>query len=316
MTRAEEHAAKVDRVRRWLREHGYGAALFATQNGVAWITAGGEAHVAVGDAAAVGGVLVTPTRVGLLTSTIEARRLQEEELDGLALPAEVWPWTEPGGLEAAVRRLVGSTPVAADGPGPFGIQPGLLALRYTLLPSEVQRYRRLAQEAAALLESVAREVTPGQTERDIAGLIAGRATAGGILAVTNLVAADDRIARYRHPLPTPRPLRERAMLVLTGRRQGLHVSLPGLVALAPADADPRRRHHAVTAVDAALIGGSRPGRTLAAVLADGIRRYEENGFPREWERHHQGGLTGYGGREIFATPSATPLFSAHQGTAG
>lgn len=315
MTRVEEHAAKVDRVRHWLREGGHGAALFATQNGFAWITAGGEAHVGTGEAAAVGAVLVTPARVILLTNTIEAARLREEELDDLALPTEIWPWSEHGGLENAVRRLVGGTGVATDGPGPFSLEPDLVALRYTLLSSEVERYRALGQQAANLVERIAREITPGQSERDVAGLIAGRAAAHGVLAVTNLVAADDRIARYRHPLPTSRPLRERAMLVLTGRRQGLHVSLTRLVSFSPVDPDTRHRHEAVTAIDAALIDGSRPGRTLAAVLADGLRRYAETGFPGEWKHHHQGGLTGYGGREVFATPVATHRLTAHQGLA-
>jgi Xaa-Pro aminopeptidase len=61
-------------------------------------------------------------------------------------------------------------------------------------------------------------------------------------------------------------------------------------------------------VDAAVISASRQGVThgeLFDVIADA---YEREGFPEEWRRHHQGGLTGYKGREVFAVPGErTPL---------
>jgi hypothetical protein len=40
-----EVAAKLDRVRGWLAGSGYGAALFTTQPGVAWVTGGLEDRV-------------------------------------------------------------------------------------------------------------------------------------------------------------------------------------------------------------------------------------------------------------------------------
>ena len=48
---------------------------------------------------------------------------------------------------------------------------------------------------------------------------------------------------------------------------------------------------------------TRPGRTLAQAFGDCQRFYAEAGHPDEWMRHHQGGTTGYGSREVIATPS-------------
>src|SRR5205085_1101647 len=45
-----------------------------------------------------------------------------------------------------------------------------------------------------------------------------------------------------------------------------------------------------------------PGATLGELFDVLARAYEEQGFPEEWRRHHQGGLTGYRGREVFAVP--------------
>jgi antitoxin VapB len=61
-------------------------------------------------------------------------------------------------------------------------------------------------------------------------------------------------------------------------------------------------------VDAAMLEASTPGTPLRQVLAVADKAYAARGFPGEWRRHHQGGITGYRGRELFATPEEeTPL---------
>jgi Xaa-Pro dipeptidase len=81
------------------------------------------------------------------------------------------------------------------------------------------------------------------------------------------------------------------------------------------DDDLTRRHEAVTRVDARMISASRPGTSLAEVVRAAIDQYEREGFRGEWLLHHQGGLTGYAGREIFGTPSAGHELGPNQAVA-
>jgi hypothetical protein len=51
---------------------------------------------------------------------------------------------------------------------------------------------------------------------------------------------------------------------------------------------------------------TRPRRRLGEVLGDGAAAYATHGFAaEEWTRHHQGGPTGYVGRDPVATPGSS-----------
>ncbi len=318
-TRQDEMAAKLAQVRAWLDRRGHAAVLLGTQSGFAWITAGGQAHVSLGSEAAAAAVLVTPDSAHVLTSSIETHRISDEETDGLGLDAVEFPWYTPDGARAAVRALCDPAATVADvdaiGLGPLGLKRAdvdLTRLRHTLQPAEIDRYRQLGRDAAEAVESACRAATAGETELAVAARLTAECTLRGIQPLTALVAADDRISRYRHPLPTHTPAREMLLVSLTGRRHGLHASLTRMVAFVPVGADTAARHQAVSAVDVRAILASRPGTALADVFREVAEAYAAVGFPGEWRRHHQGGLTGYAGREIFATRTSPEHVGASQ----
>ena len=150
---------------------------------------------------------------------------------------------------------------------------GFNELRYTMSPSEVERYRRLGQDAAQAPEKVCLSIEPGDSERSIAASLAFRCLNRNILPLVNLVAGDQRIARYRHPLLTENKVRKTILIALTGRRHGLHVSLTRLVSFGPADPGLLGRQQAVATVDARYILESRAGVTVGAVVAKAIDQY-------------------------------------------
>jgi hypothetical protein len=101
------------------------------------------------------------------------------------------------------------------------------------------------------------------------------------------------------------------MLVVGARRHGLFANLTRWIAFghdALAGIDARLRE-----VEADVLAASEPGRALSDVLADLAAAYPRHGFPSDvWLGHHQGGPTGYVGRDPRATPSARDLVVAGQ----
>ncbi len=306
MNRQEEVEAKLDRVRAWLERAGLEAVVLSSQANFAWLTGGGNNYVYVGDAAGEASLLVTQDQAYLLTSNIELRRLLEEEVAGLPFEPVDWKWYRRDEAHERVALLCNVSKAVSD-LGSLNLPPapeGFRELRYTMLPPEIERYRRLGQEAAQAVETTCRNAQPGETELDVAAFLAFECQKRDILPLVNLVAGDERIARYRHPLPTNNQIRRTMLVALTGRRHGLHISLTRIVSFGPLDAVLAARHRAVTAVDTRFNLESRAGTSLGDVVSKAIEQYGNEGFPQEWELHHQGGLTGYAGREIFGTPDA------------
>jgi antitoxin VapB len=255
-------------------------------------------------------LLVTRSGLHLIADNIEATRLeQEEKLEEQGWQFHVHPWHE---MQDVAGRLTGGLRLGADVPYPAAqdLSAELAILRSRLTPEEGERFRQLGRACAGAMEAAAGAVRPGQSEYEIAALLAGETFRRGVQPIVNLIAADERIFHFRHPLPTDKRLERYAMLVLCGRQRGLVCSLTRLVHFGRLPDDLRRKSQAVAQVDAAFIAGSRPGRTLGDVLQEAIRAYAATGFAEEWNLHHQGGLAGYEPREAIAVPGSMLAIAA------
>jgi len=234
--RRAEVEEKLDRVRAWLDETDRDAVLLSSQPDFAWITGGGDNRVAVDARDGVAAVLVTRDTAFLLTTNIELGRLLDEEVPGLPFEAVPHPWHQPPRAAQTLRRLCDHGRAVSD-TGALGlpeVEPELAPLRHTLLPPEIERFRALGVDAAEAVERACLTARPGDTELDVAAVAAVAAaecTRRGIVPLVDLVAADERIAAYRHPLPTRNRLRRTLLVALTGRRHGLHASLTRMVSL-------------------------------------------------------------------------------------
>ncbi len=307
----QEFNLKIDRLRALLIERQLDALLLRQVSSFAWATCGAASYVNTATSEGAGSLLITPTDRYLITNNIEAPRFEREE--GLA--AQGWTlrvanWYEPGPLAELTRGLR----LGADGPYPgvTDLSAELSGLRTDLTPQEGDRFRDLGRLCAAAMDQAIRAVRPGMTEYQIAGLLAEASQSRGVQPIVNLIATDERIYAFRHPLPTAKTLERYAMLVLCGRAHGLVCSLTRLVHFGPLPAELRRKAEAVAAIDAAFIAATRPGRTLGDVLARAVQAYANSGFADEWRLHHQGGPAAYEPRERIATPGDPYLVRAGQ----
>jgi antitoxin VapB len=303
---------KLNAIHSLLAENDLDALLLRRVSSFAWATCGAASYVNTAAVEGVAALLITGAGRYLITDNIEAPRLEKEE----KLGAQGWEfrvhlWHEHPQI---ISQLAGGLKLGADAPypGAVDLSQQVARLRSRLTVEEVQRFRSVGRLAAQAMEAAARAIRPGMTEHEIAGRLSFESEKRGVQPIVNLVAADERIFNFRHPLPTARILERYAMLVLCGRRWGLVANLTRLVHFGLLPDEIRRRSEAVARVDAAFIAATRPGRTLGDVLQAGINAYAAVGYPDEWNLHHQGGVAGYEGREVIAVPGMPDLVHANQ----
>jgi Xaa-Pro aminopeptidase len=309
MTELEQKAGRVEAL---LAERGLNALLLRRISSFAWYTAGGASYVNTATDLGIASLLLTPKGKYLVTNNIEAPRLErEEKLLEQGYEIKVSPWHE---TQDMVGRLAQGLELGADTPYPGAVDlSGEIAhLRAALTPEEGERFRTVAQATGQALEAAARRLRPGLSEFQVAAVLAQECYERGVSPIVVLIAADERVRNFRHPISTDKKVERYVMLVVCGRRWGLVASATRLVHFGPLPDELRRKQGACAQVDAAFIAATRPGASLAEVFRAGTAAYARTGFPDEWTLHHQGGSAGYEPREYLGLPTATEVVEPGQ----
>jgi Xaa-Pro aminopeptidase len=301
--RSKEVTQRLGLVREALDSRDADAVLIRLRHNFAWLTLGGDNHILSATEVGATYLLVTASEALVVAPTNEEARIRDEEVAGLGLPFEVIPWYEPAAAEAFARsrahkRLATEAELESD----------LVTHRSALGPIEHARLRWIGDRVVTAIDTAANGVVDGDSEQSAIGVMQRLLTQDGIWSPVVLAAADERIVRYRHPLPTDQPVHRRLMLIVVGERWGLNVALTRMRDLVPPDAETSRRQALTETVLERMRAASAPGATLGGVLAETQRAYSDAGFPDEWTLHHQGGTIGYRSREVIATPgNETPI---------
>lgn len=289
-----EFAERQRRTRELLEKRGARGVVIGRRDNFSWATAGGDGVLQLTSERAVAFLVVTPERTVLVSYAMDSDRLMEEQLAGLDIQPAVMRWPD-GDLGAHAVQLAGSDEgtVLADVPLPGSELVALHSLHHPLTTLDRLRLRWLGQLVDQVVADVAGTLRPGMAEREVAADMGARFMSAGVTPHELMVGVDDRIRRYRHPVPTHAQLHRYALLHPTVSRWGLHAITTRSVHFGSPPKELRRRIDACGEVEAVSVLASRPGRTFGDVHQLRVDRYAELGHPGEETAHFQGGVTGY-----------------------
>jgi Xaa-Pro aminopeptidase len=304
---AEERAKQVEirlaEVRQLLERNSAAGILMDTRRDFAWLTLGGQNYILGSTETGVAPILVTGDDAVVLAPVNEFDRIADEEIAGLPLRIESTPWWQPGAALDKARQAIGKGRLLTGA----DVADDLRDLRSLLTSTEHARMEWLAALVLDVTADALANVAPGTREDEIVARAAGRFAAENVRLPVVLTASDDRIDRYRHPIPKPRPIENRVMLIVVAECWGLHVAHTEFGELAERGPEIDDRAAKLAEILNQMRAATIPGNTLGGVLDAAREAYDATELEREWTLHHQGGTIGYQARERVATPGDRTL---------
>lgn len=303
---------KTERLSRLAAAEGVAGILLNSQPNFSWLTCGGTNGVDQSRENGVASLLVTRDRRRyILASRIEMLRMLTEEVSDTAFEPVEYAWQDEKRDPALVGELARDL---ADGrvAGETILESRIALCRYSLTSAEQQRYRILGREVSAALDTVVNRIRPGFSEIEIAVVLRQELGAVGISSIVTLVAADERIGQFRHPVPTEKKWTKDLLLVTCARRNGLIANASRMICAGHVSDEMSRRTEAAGYVFAKLLHATRTGTTGSVLYSVAADAYKERGCADEIDRHHQGGATGYRTRDWVAHPASIDSVQAFQ----
>ena len=319
VTRAEqigEIEEKMGRVHQFLESQNLGGVLITQIRNFSWITAGiADNHIVITSENGASSLLIMRDgKKYVIAANSEIPRLMTEDLKGLGYEPREFKWYTGRTLEIT-REIAGSQTIGSDVPMPGLKDVNLSPLRYQLKPSEIKKYRWLGRQCTEAVIAVIHQIRPGMSERTIEALTSDQLMRRGIRPTVLLIGSDDRIRHFRHVPPSDARVKKYAMVNICARKWGLVIAVTRFVHFGPLPEDLARKIKVAATVNAQYMAHSTPGAKAGDILEMAKTWYAENGYPGEWEEHHQGGAIGYGERDWVALPGSTETIHENQGFA-
>lgn len=302
MNSFQERLAKV---RDLARQKGLEQIVIRKNPNLAWLI-GGRVHVPLTLDLACLDLIIQDQKVFAVTNAIEAPRLIAEEL-----PSEIEVitinWWEGRDGKLPIGEQVGAD---QPGAGRVDLSVDIEILRQSLVAEDVERFKKISTDAAVALGSAVKECNATDREIDVTAKIASALWQYDLELVFIGVAGAARVKKFRHPLPTTELIGERLVASICARRKGLIASVTRIVSF---EGDSTTDYENILRVEAAMLDKTIVGARFSQVIEAAIDSYSKFGFASdEWQKHHQGGPTGYAPRDWPANRESQRLIQVNQ----
>ena len=306
----KEIEEKLLRVQSFLNEQKLDGLLLTQVRNFYWITAGlaNNQIVLNKDVGAASLLIMKDGKKYLLCTGSEAGRLMDESLGELGYELKNFNWYEANAVKDVRSDLIKE--ISKDGrigsdinfPGTVLISDQFKKIRYSLLESEIKRYRWLGREVTEAIAEVCKTIKPGMDEFEIEAFASASLRARGILPTVLLIAVDKRIFKYRHVLPGGAKLDKYAMINVCAEKWGMPIAVTRFVHFGQLPEELKIKFEKTAKIFTQYELATVPGNTCADIFEQCKKWYEEAGVPDEWKKHHQGGAIGYDDRDYVIYP--------------
>lgn len=314
---SSEIEIKTERLAKMMKSENLGGVLLKSKYNFAWLTGGKDNGVDKSREFGVSNLLVrNDGKRFLLASKIEMERMLTEEISDKDFEPVEFAWEDEKAnpnfvLEKSQSLFNDNLQIAADvffNPQTPVIEGKIDKCRFQLTDCEIERFRRSSREAGGILERIYTKIEVGQTEKSIADTVCFEFGKLDFNLPVVLVAADERIAKFRHPIPTDNVWKKVLMIVVCAQKHGLISPLTRFYCAGKIPGELRKITDINAKIHAQMMHATRPGTLAKQIFEIAKKSYGEAGFPGEETKHHQGGACGYKTRDWLAhTKSSEPV---------
>ena len=293
-TTVEDIEPKKDRILEYLGMNKYDGAVIGRRDNFAWFTSGGENKVLNFSDFGFSYLLITKNKIQLVSQIMDGQRVIDEELNGLEIEYVPLKWFEDS-KEDTILKLTSGKNILSDIPLPeCKYSPDeFYSLHYPLTPLEIERLRWLGSKSEKIIRNVSDNISSGMREVEIAGMLLGEYGKSGIECEVLMIGSDERISKYRHPLPSDKKINKFVLVHPAVKKWGLHANVTRLVSLEKLNPEIQKRFDAACRIAGEVILSCKQGTKFIDILEKQKNLYETLGYKDEWDKHYHGGISGY-----------------------